>query len=67
MPLFIKIDFRLNGRLGAWWSRDDPSTWKLETMVTNVNVSRIRDVLIAIADEIDPIMESDAPHEEKVS
>ena len=57
MPLFIKIDFRINGRLGAWWSRDEPWQWNIGDMHTNVDESRIRDVLVALADEIDPVLE----------
>jgi hypothetical protein len=59
MPLFIKIDFRKDGRLGAWWSHDDPFYWKNESMHTEIGETRIRDVLIALADEIDPADETD--------
>jgi hypothetical protein len=57
MPLFIKIDFRRNGRLGAWWSRDEITTWKWKEMSTLQDEGRIRDVLIGLADELDPVEE----------
>ncbi len=58
MPLYIKIDFRLDAGLGAWWSRSAELRWidNEESTVRNTRIreTRIRDVLIAIADQIDP-------------
>ena len=58
MPLYIKIDFRVDSTLGAWWSRKPTSAWdddKTPTVLsTDVNETRIRNVLIAIANAIDP-------------
>jgi hypothetical protein len=50
VPLFIKIDFREDGHLGAWWSRDERRTG----LTTAIDETSIRKVLIALADEIDP-------------
>lgn len=63
MPYFIKIDFREEGTLVAWHNRDQPQAWKLENMHTNISESRIRDVLIALADELDPLdaIEQESP------
>lgn len=57
MPLYIKIDFRKNGQLAAWWSRDEPYKWEIEQMNSTISETRIRDVLIALADDLDPIEE----------
>ena len=54
MPLYVKIDFRADGALGAWWSRDEPAIWKISTMNTTVCETSIRKTLLALADEIDP-------------
>lgn len=51
MPLFIKIDFRKNGHLGAWWTREDNGFQKINTTIDQTS---IRGVLIALADELDP-------------
>lgn len=54
MPLYIKIDFREDGHLGAWWSRNEPTLWKTAAMSTNQDETSIRGVLISLADELDP-------------
>lgn len=66
MPLWIQIDFRTNGQLGAWWSRDHPSGWTLPDMGTRVGETRVREVLIALANELDPLaeIEPETLHEE---
>ena len=51
MPLYIKIDFRPDGHLGAWWTRDE---YGMNKATTDIDETRIRDVLIALADKIDP-------------
>lgn len=62
MPLFVKIDFRADGKLGAWWTRDE-NAWHKTT--TQIGETRVRDVLIALADEIDPEEEQPSPKETK--
>lgn len=61
MPFYIKIDFRESGALGAWYGRDEPSDWwksECKTIrTTTVNETRVRDVLLAIANQIDPVDE----------
>lgn len=56
MPLFVKIDFRTDGKLGAWWTRETYASgepdWSKTT--TRVAETRIRKVFAALADEIDP-------------
>jgi hypothetical protein len=54
MPLYVKIDFRADGRLGAWWSRDVPTFLKDSTMNTTISETSIRKTLLALANEIDP-------------
>lgn len=60
MPLFIKVDFRENGTLGGWWTRNEVGFCKTTTKISE---TRIRDVLIAVADEIDPIIDKEGPKE----
>lgn len=52
MPLFIKIDFRGDGALGVWFTRDEGTFHKT---TTTIKETRIREALIALADEIDPV------------
>jgi hypothetical protein len=53
MPLYVKIDFREDGRLGAWWTREEHGFGRhLNSIVAE---TRVRDVLVALADELDPI------------
>jgi hypothetical protein len=57
MPLYVIIDFRADGHLGAWWSRSAPSDgfslWA--NLKTTVNETTLRNVFHALADELDPI------------
>jgi len=55
MPLFVKVDFRGDGKLGAWWTRDTGYEQFANT-TTNISETRLRDTFIAVADEIDPIL-----------
>jgi hypothetical protein len=62
MPLYIKIDFRRDARLGAWWARDSWDSWNGDklpptVLTTTIEETRVRDVLIAVADAIDPLDE----------
>ena len=55
MPLFVKIDFRADGRLGAWWTRAPAfGGGDFSKTTTSIEETRIRDVFIALADELDP-------------
>ena len=58
MPFYIKIDFRKNARLGAWHSREIPDSveWNRLGLTTQIDEVRVRNVLIALADEIDPLI-----------
>lgn len=58
MPYYIKIDFRSDGTLGAWHSRLEPESpaWNRLQLKSTTSKVRVRDVLIALADEIDPIV-----------
>ena len=58
MPLFVKVDFRQDGRLGAWWTREECAWHKITTQISE---TRVRDVLIALADELDPADKPDNP------
>jgi hypothetical protein len=51
MPLYLKIDFRTDGCLGVWWTRYENAFHKT---TSSVSATRIRQALIAVADEIDP-------------
>jgi peptide subunit release factor 1 (eRF1) len=54
MPLYVKIDFRGdNSRLAAWHSREATAGWG--ELQSSISETRLRDVFIALADEIDPI------------
>jgi hypothetical protein len=63
MPLYVQIDFRKDGRLGAWWSRDT-SFYGLNTPVSE---TRVRDVLISLADQLDPLESESEESEDEVS
>lgn len=56
MPYYIKIDFRFDGTLGAWHSRDEPSSYPASKLTTTISKTRVRDVLIALANELDPVV-----------
>ena len=62
MTLFVKLDFRPDGKLGAWWTREEGAWHKTNTTIAE---TRIRKVLVALADEIDPedIAEPQKPDE----
>lgn len=62
MPLYIKIDFRKNGHLGAWWSRDEQQNWN--NVTTEIDETSIRRTILALADQLDP---DAAPVEESES
>ena len=55
LPLYIKIDFRGDdNKLSAWVSRDDPYKISWSTLKSTISETRIRRVLIALANQIDP-------------
>lgn len=56
MPLYIKIDFRADGLLSAWYSRDEPHTgeWarKEQPLTSNIKERDVCDVLRSLANEL---------------
>ncbi len=54
MPLFIKIDFRKDGLLGAWYSRDTPHSgeWASGELITKIKGRDVCVVLRELANEL---------------
>jgi hypothetical protein len=55
MPLYVKIDFRSDGRLSGWYTRDLDWPNPFAKCHSTISETRVREVLIAIANEIDPL------------